>query len=248
VVTLVMAFSQVAAAETSAPAYDISFDGYCDGMHLNIPSLGLGTPDTVDGQHTGCITGGLFGTKSTSPNAAHITTPYGGAANPPFHFVVNANHTWTIYQDSGGGVIYTVNSGTWSFGPPRGTGSPSGAGGSVAAASTARPAYDISFDGYCDGMHLNIPSVGLGTPNTVDGQHIGCISGGLIGSKTTAPNAAHITTNYQDFWPQGIQFLVNANHTWRVYYDAGGGTIGLLNSGTWSFGPPRPGAARAAAG
>jgi len=248
VVTLVMGFSQVAAAGAPAPAFDISFDGRCDGMRLNIPSVGLGTPDTVDGQHTGCVLGGLFGTKSTTPNAVHITTPYGGGASPPYHFVVNQDRTWTIYQDGGGGVITIVDSGTWSPGPPRGTGSPAGAAGSKAAASSQSPPRDIHFDGYCDGMRVNIPSVGLGTPDTVDGMHTGCIFGGLIGTKTIAPNAAAITTNYQGFWPQGIQFHVNSNRTWKIYYDTGGGTIGLLNQGTWSPGPPGQGAGKPAAG
>lgn len=240
VFAMVLALSQIA---TAAPAttYDIKFDGYCDGLQLNIPSVGLGGA-TVDGHQTGCVSGGVIGTKSTVPNAAHLITYQG-----TLHTQVNSNHTWVHYGKNGN-LITLVNSGTWSFGPPRGTGSPaSNRGGGARAVSAPATTYQIHLDGYCDGMDLNIPSMGLGTPDTVDGSHTGCIVDGLWGTKSSNPNAAHITTNYAGFWPQGIRFLINANHTWTIYYDTTGtGVIGVLNSGTWSFGPPRGGGRPAA--
>ena len=122
---MVLALSQVAIAAPAA-TYDISFDGYCDGMQLNIPSQGLGSADTVDGMHTGCVTGGLIGTKSSAPNAAHLTS-FSDFQGYPLHTQVNANHTWTIYGRNGN-LIYFINSGTWSFGLAQGSGTPAALG------------------------------------------------------------------------------------------------------------------------
>jgi hypothetical protein len=98
--------------------YDISFDGYCDGMHLYNPSLGLGAAGTVDGYHTGCVTGGFGGTTSKKPNALHLSDTYGDAgAYPLLAWRINANNTFSLYAEDTG-VIVLVNSGTWSFGPP----------------------------------------------------------------------------------------------------------------------------------
>ena len=117
---MILALSQLAAAAPRS-SLDIVFDGYCDGMHLSLPSQGLGSPGTVDGDHTGCISGGFEGTTSSSPKAAHITTEYGNFVEPLLHFLVGANHTWTIYSISGDLQTF-VNSGTWSPGTPRGDG------------------------------------------------------------------------------------------------------------------------------
>src|SRR5439155_18036488 len=65
------------AAMASTPALttraeDISFDGYCDGLHLNFPSQGLpGTPFTVDGYQTGCGSGGVFGVAKPSHRGSY---------------------------------------------------------------------------------------------------------------------------------------------------------------------------------
>src|SRR5512132_3329191 len=87
ILTMSVAAGQVAAAAPST-TLDIHFDGYCDGMHLNVPSIGLGTTGTVDGDHTGCITGGFEGSFS---GGAHITTEYGGLVEPLLHFVIFIN-------------------------------------------------------------------------------------------------------------------------------------------------------------
>src|SRR6266508_3992710 len=112
---MILALSQLAAAAPNN-TLDITFDGYCDGMHLNFPSAGVGLPGTVDGDHTGCVTGGFEGTSSSRPKGFHISTTYGGAV-ALFHIRVNANRTWAIYGISGD-LITFVNSGTWSPGPP----------------------------------------------------------------------------------------------------------------------------------
>ena len=118
---MIVAVGQIPASAAPNAALDIHFDGYCDGMHLNIPSLGLGTPGTVDGDHTGCVTGGFVGTTASSTKGARISTDYGGFAPQLYHFQVNADKTWTIYSISGDLQTY-VNSGTWSPGPPTGVG------------------------------------------------------------------------------------------------------------------------------
>ena len=67
---MIVAVGQIPASAAPNAALDIHFDGYCDGMHLNIPSLGQGTSGTVDGDHTGCVTGGFEGTVSSRCRAA----------------------------------------------------------------------------------------------------------------------------------------------------------------------------------
>jgi hypothetical protein len=241
---MMLALGQVASAAPST-TLDIVFDGYCDGMHINVPSLGLGTAGTLDGDHTGCVTGGFEGTTSSSPKAFHITTTYGGLVLPLEHWQVNANHTWAVYGISGDLETF-INSGTWSPGTPhadRGT-----AAGLALSRSSARPtvALDIVFDGYCDGMHLNLPSAGLGTPGTVDGDHTGCISGGFVGTSSGRPKGAHISTDYGGSHPELLHFLINANGTWTIY-SISGDLQTFINAGTWSPGTPK-GDGRPAAG
>ncbi len=239
VFAMLLAVSQLAVAAPST-TIDISFDGYCDGLHMNIPSLGLGTSGTVDGDHTGCVSGGFEGTTSSNPKGAHITTEYGGVVEPLLHILVMANHTWTIYGISGD-LITFVNSGTWSPGSPRATsGVPAGLARTARPISAPSTSLDITFDGYCDGLHLNIPSLGLGTPGTVDGDHTGCIRGGFVGTTSSKPSpaGARLSTDYGGAVPTLLHIVVFANHTW-VIYGISGDLQYLVNSGTWSPGPPR---------
>jgi hypothetical protein len=241
---MILALSQVTSAAPAATTVDIAFDGYCDGMQLNIPSVGLGTSDTVDGHHTGCVSGGLAGTVSSNPRAARITTDYQDIFPTGLQFQVNVNQTWVIYSRSGD-LITFINSGTWSYGtPPRGGAPAAGVNRSLAASAAPATTIDIAFDGYCDGMQLNIPSVGLGTSDTVDGHHTGCIIGGLHGTVSTSPRSAHITTDYGG--GNLLHYQVNANQTWVVYGQSGD-LITLINSGTWSHGTPPRGGAQASA-
>jgi hypothetical protein len=234
-----LALSQLASAAPTT-GYDIMFDGYCDGMHLEHPSLGLGTSATIDGHHTGCVSGGVFGTTSQNPAASHITTNYGGCCL--YEYFVKANGTWTLYAESGN-EIFQQNSGTWSFGTPVGVG-PASASVHHIVRPDAGPIYNISFDGYCDGLHLVYPSAGEGTTVTVDGYHTGCISGGLFGTASQVSEAAHITTNYGGCCL--YHFLVNVDRTWTIYA-INGDLIFVINAGTWSPGLPN-GTGPAAAG
>lgn len=101
-------------------SFDLVFDGYCDGLHLNDLLDG-----TVDGDQTGCVSGPLLGTRNrpfTQGQAISVTFD-SSAAYAGLFAVVRADHTWTIYANDGAG-IYVINSGTWTKGiPPLGGGS-----------------------------------------------------------------------------------------------------------------------------
>jgi hypothetical protein len=223
---------------------DITFDGYCDGMHLEVPSVGLGTDSTVDGYQTGCLADGVFG--QAKPNRFGVYgvtkgTEYVTAPGISTFTVVNRNHTWTHYGFNGN-QIYLLNSGTWSLGAPAAARQGLRSSYTSSAVRAARPARissvkEISFDGYCDGMHLVSPSVGLGVKPTVDGNRTGCATEGLIGSKTKILNQGGtyvVTFNTGGLW---IQTAVFKNHTW-IHYAISGNSEYVFNSGTWSLGPP----------
>jgi len=218
-------------------SFDISFDGYCDGLHINKPSAGLGQSSTIDGDQTGCVAGGIFGQTSKTSNALYLTVPGFGTFT-----VINADHTWVHYGFDGS-LIFVLNSGTWSFGVPadRGIASNSAHAGAQKALSPDATT-DIAFDGYCDGMHINHPSAGLGTPGTVDGNRTGCSSEGLIGAQTTihGQGAFAVTFLTGTLW---VQTAIFVDHTW-IHYAVTDDLIYVLNSGTWSYGTPLLGSGR----
>jgi hypothetical protein len=79
----------------SAAGVDTRFDGYCDGLHLEVPSAGLGADFTVDGYQTGCVSGGVFGTakgESVGAGAQFVTIP-----EFETHTIINKNATWVHY-------------------------------------------------------------------------------------------------------------------------------------------------------
>jgi hypothetical protein len=236
----VMALSQVATA-TPTKTYDIHFDGYCDGVQMNIPSVGLGTPGTVDGTQTGCVISGVIG--SSASKAVRLTEDYASPGSIYQMVIGTATHTWTLYSVSGD-LEYVVNSGTWSPGPPSGSGPSTAAGARMAGPASPAATHDIHFDGYCDGMTLNVPSAGLGTPGTVDGDHTGCITGGFFGTTSSGPTTLHISTTYGGSY--FYEFVVNIpSKTWTIY-GRNGNLITFINSGTWSPGPPSDGGPSAA--
>ena len=234
-IALVLAVAPVASASRGAPAvsHDIVFDGYCDGLHFNVPSLGTGDPTTTDGDQTGCVAGGIFGQFSKAKKALYFTIP-----GFETFTVVNLDHTWTHYGFNGNQITLN-NSGTWSPGTPNDRAAKPSNTRRAAAASAVSPdaVHDIIFDGYCDGMQLNVPSVGLGTPGTVDGNRTGCASEGLIGATTkiSGQTQAAVTFNAGGTWIQTAIFI--PSRTW-IHYSVSGDLIYVLNSGTWSPGTP----------
>jgi hypothetical protein len=104
--------------------------------------------------------------------------------------------------------------------------------------------YDISFDGYCDGMNLKVTS-GV----YVVGQSTGCLAGdvneGIIGTVKNAPPEAGTkanvlvvsSTNFGD--GVAATYVINLTaQTWANYYTTDGVTQTLLYTGTFSYGEP----------
>lgn len=95
---------------------------------------------------------------------------------------------------------------------------------------------DIVFDGFCDGMHVNInPASGL-----VDGNTTGSCIGEypILGSlgKVNGKNAVTVTHGSTSPYP-GLIYIIYADYTWANYYNDGSG-ITLLWESTWSPGVP----------
>jgi len=237
------ALGPASASTEEVTTVDIVFDGYCDGLQLNIPSDGIsGVLRTVDGMQTGCVAGGVFGQARSGSdgtygveNGTELLTVPGFAT----FTVIKRNHTWVHYID-GGGFIAFVNSGTWSLGTPvdvaGGVSSydaDADAVGEGLVPQVVTEEMDISFDGYCDGMHLVAPSAGLGTRGSVDGHLTGCASESLIGAKSV--DDSHVVQFVTGgLW---VQTVVFSNNTW-VHYSIVDNTIYWLNAGTWSGGTP----------
>jgi hypothetical protein len=238
------------AAAAPAVAQDITFDGYCDGLHLNIPSAGLGTNGTVDGDYSGCGTGGVFG--EASPNKfgkfgvtkGNEYVQYEDGVNYPTFTVVKKNHTWVHYRVDASNHLYVLISGTWSLGAPaRVAGRVSSLSAAAAAAAAPQAAdllapdvrIDIAFTGFCDGMRLKIPSTGLGTAGTIDGHRTGCSSDPVMGAVATIGQKDWVTGTVQE--GVALQYAIFADGTW-VLYEVLGSTIFVYSSGTWTYGTP----------
>ena len=95
----------------SAQALDIVYDGFCDGVSLNVTAAGV-----AFGVETGCISGPVVGTKGnvTSQGQA-FSVAENHVANAIY--VIRPDHTWTIYLSDGS----ELQSGTWSFAAAGGT-------------------------------------------------------------------------------------------------------------------------------
>jgi hypothetical protein len=103
---------------------------------------------------------------------------------------------------------------------------------------------DISYDGFCDGAYL---CYDLAT-GYVYGNETGCASRLITGA--VAPKVFGESVPVQlygvtsDWTPAGVlTYKVRRNNTWENYYHDGVGGIVILFQGTWSLGPPPPGAA-----
>jgi hypothetical protein len=98
--------------------------------------------------------------------------------------------------------------------------------------------WDISFDGYCDGLNVtfdNATGIAYGSTAAT------CAS--CPGTDPVAGTAGHIagqgqglTLSYQSYfgaYPMWFYSVIRKDHTWTLYnFD---GTV--FNSGTWSFCP-----------
>ena len=90
-------------------------------------------------------------------------------------------------------------------------------------------AIDISFDTYCDGMQFDWGAA----PPFIYGTRTGCADEDLIGI---------VGPLIIVFWVRddGAKFitLVRFDNTFEHYASFAGGPVELVNSGTWSMGPP----------
>jgi hypothetical protein len=187
-VAAVGAGSATPASAATTAQVDITFDGYCDGLHLKYKAVN-GFDYTVEGSRTGCAAGPAVGVAKPNKNGKFGITKgstFLMLEDSSIHTVLKKDGTWVHYCDVGGGTIGVCNSGTWSLGAPAkaGGGSSSAASGAAKAPARTQATLNVAFDGYCDGMTLNKPSVGLGTGATIDGSSFGtCIATrGVIGS------------------------------------------------------------------
>jgi hypothetical protein len=240
--------SGVRAAAAPAVAQDISFDGYCDGLHINIPSAGLGVAGTVDGTTTGDCADpiGLFG--EASPNRfgkfgvtkGNEYVQYEDPAISVFT-VVKKDHTWTHYVLDAGHLL-VLNFGTWSLGTGAST---VGRVSSMSAAAKPQAAdllapdgrIDIAFTGHCDGMRLRIPSAGLGRAGTIDGKSTGCETEPVMGAVATINGQGDWVTGVVDGGTVPLQYAILADGTW-VLYRVSGGVISVFSAGAWTYGTP----------
>ncbi len=83
--------------------------------------------------------------------------------------------------------------------------------------------YDIQFDGFCDGMHMELDT----ETKVVTANRTGCDSGSMEG--TYKPQKVKLIDNNYN-----LLVRISSDYTW-VYYDFNGN---LFNSGTWSPGTP----------
>ncbi len=238
------------AAPVSAAGYDIHFVGLCDGLHLEVPSADV-AKFAIDGWHTGCVTGGVFGV--AKPNGLgkygvdkgteYVTSPWS------VMYVINKNKTWINYWLVGGQMKVFL-SGTWEFGlPAPGPTTATTVPNPNAAAPTPeekrvsaiQAVKEIRWVGSCAGMHLVIPSVGLGLPKTVDGFMRGCETDPIFGVKTTINGkiGTYVMTVY-DAGVTPYQLLIFPNKTYQVLGLSGNHVIRTV-SGKWQPGLPTAG-------
>ncbi|MBI3802022.1 MAG: hypothetical protein HY268_34265 [Deltaproteobacteria bacterium] len=107
-------------------------------------------------------------------------------------------------------------------------------GATRASADNLPGTFDLEFDGYCDGMHLETLTTKIQKSATgwlVQGSRTGCASEDIVGVNVTHKN---LDVNFAE-WGTSYLFIIRVNHTWSIYINTGDGAE-LLNAGTWSFG------------
>ena len=110
-----------ASAAQAAPLtqYNITLDGYCDGLSLNLPSVGLPGHGVRGGRRQDRLRERWDLLYGQAQQARGVWRQEGLRAHdgPTYstHIVVNRNHTW-VYYGLSGNLIYVSNSGA--PGPP----------------------------------------------------------------------------------------------------------------------------------
>lgn len=105
-----------AVADNLPVNFTLSFDGFCDGMHLETLTTKIEKSATgwlAQGARTGCASGDIVGVNVSNKNL-NVTIHAGGRT---FLYVIRVDHTWANYFTTGGGARQ-LNAGTWSLEPP----------------------------------------------------------------------------------------------------------------------------------
>lgn len=116
VLTLALMFGQVGTSQ--AAGQNIKYDGFCDGANLTydmFSGLASGVRTGCSGATSGPMLGTVANVFSQGPalTMGYDTSEIGGAQG--IVTVIRADHTWTHYSNTGGGIS-VANSGTWSPG------------------------------------------------------------------------------------------------------------------------------------
>ncbi|MCI0333521.1 MAG: hypothetical protein L0228_09900 [Planctomycetes bacterium] len=124
--TSVLATALVMGVQSAqAQSFDISFDGFCDGMHIE-----YGADLNHGGQRTGCAGGAIIGNRTGNVGSTPFPTravgqntivPDAVEGGPGFHviFLLNSiTQEWCNYTAFDGAVPTLGNCGTFSFGAP----------------------------------------------------------------------------------------------------------------------------------
>lgn len=120
VLALALMVGQVGTSK--AAGVNLVYDGYCDGASVNYDIF----TGMADGVMTGCYSGPMMGSVAQIfGQGPGLTMGYDtSATGAGIVTVIRADHTWTHYNNTGGGIA-VVNSGTWS----PGVAAPAAAGG-----------------------------------------------------------------------------------------------------------------------
>lgn len=114
--SVLIAVSSVAVGGSLVPnrTIDISFDGFCDGLHLVINH----TKGTVTGNRTGCVSETVIGIPGAVSGGAYdgqaVAVGFVSTSGTGFMFVVSdAPRTWQVLNLT---TSVVQNSGTWTVG------------------------------------------------------------------------------------------------------------------------------------
>jgi hypothetical protein len=171
------------------------------------------------------------------------------------------NQTWALYEIPpfvANTAERFVSSGTFTIQP---TAKVAGSGdvpswllsGAAAPSATAAPAgipqgaFDISFDGHCDGMHLNQTGVRLGggitgCGSTSVGGNSAIELSGIVPGTNTNDLGANIQSTINWYGCLTVYNLYWAEQTWASYESCDGSVEHLIDSGTFSYSAPPPAA------
>lgn len=102
--------------------------------------------------------------------------------------------------------------------------------------------YTVALNGYCDVLTIVKPGA-AGAPGVQATDDPNCFASTLYGAASS--NAVAMVWEGTGTPSQVI--VIQPNGNWVLYYDAGTGTEGIFNSGTWSYAAPSRHGSRSAA-